>query len=223
MRATLAAASALIAAAIFWRARLVAFAGNTFSVSAGDASSAAPSDPESDYTPPDYTETAMAAVQQTYNRITGTPASGMRTSAAGLDHLQDFERVRLTPYRLGDGGQTIGWGRFYPDSGPPPPAAITMQQADAWFAEDVQSRAERWVKAYVTVPLTQSQFDGLVSMAYNLSPKSFRTIAEAVNAGEDPEAAALRFVRAGTNLEKGLRRRRDSELAIYRSEGIATA
>jgi lysozyme len=74
------------------------------------------------------------------------------------------------------------------------------------------------VRAYVTAELTQPQFDALVSMAYNLSPRSFRTIADAVNRGDDPEAAALRFVRAGTNLERGLRNRRAAELAMFRAD-----
>lgn len=163
-------------------------------------------------------ETITAAAQATMNTITGTDASSMATSPAGLAHLQQFERLALTPYRLGDGGATIGWGRFYPDSGPPPPASIDRATADAWFAKDVIYRAEKWVKAYVAAPLTQPQFDALVSMAYNLSPKSFRTIADAVNSGDDPEAAALKYVRAGSNLERGLRRRRSVELAMYRAD-----
>ena len=96
--------------------------------------------------------------------------------------------------------------------------AIDRATADEWFALDVKERGEKWVKTYVTVPLTQPQFDALVSMAYNLSPRSFKTIADAVNAGEDPEAAALQFVRAGTGLERGLRRRRAVEVAMFRTE-----
>lgn len=174
--------------------------------------------------PPDDTEAPTmldnitASAREVFNAATGTDAAGMRTSPAGLAHLQQFESLSLTPYRLGDGGQTIGWGRYYPDSGPPPPARIDRATADAWFAADVVDRAEKWVKAYVTAPLLQPQFDALVSMAYNLSPRSFKTIADAVNAGDDPEAAALRYVRAGSNLERGLRRRRASELAMFRAD-----
>lgn len=167
---------------------------------------------------PGIIETITAAALATVNTVTGTDASSMTTSPAGLAHLHQFESLSLKPYRLGDGGATIGWGRYYPDSGMPPPASIDRATADAWFAVDVVERAEKWVKAYVTAPLTQPQFDGLVSMAYNLSPRSFRTIADAVNAGDDPEAAALQYVRAGSNLERGLRRRRASELAMYRAD-----
>lgn len=147
----------------------------------------------------------------------------MSVSDAGRALIQRFESVRLVPYRLeGESGSTLGWGRFFPDAGPPPPSSIDRATADAWFDQDVEARAARWVRAYVEVPLTQGQFDALASMAYNMSPRSFRTIADAVNRGEDPELAALQFVRAGSSLERGLRRRRGLELALYRSD-TATA
>jgi len=160
----------------------------------------------------------MARAVGTVNAVRGTSAAGMSTSSAGLAHIQQFEGLRLTRYRLGDGGWTIGWGRYYADSAAPPPERIDRATADAWFVQDVAERGERWVRAYVVADLTQPQFDALVSMAYNLSPRSFRTIADAVNAGQDPEAAALQFVRAGTPLERGLRNRRSAELALFRSD-----
>lgn len=130
--------------------------------------------------------------------------------------LKKGEALRLTPYRLGDGGSTLGYGRYFVDGGPPPPAAIDQSTADAWFADDIESRAAVWVREYVTTPINQFQFDALCSMAFNLKPSSFKNIADAVNAGDDPEAAALQYVRAGSNLERGLRLRRARELALYR-------
>jgi lysozyme len=160
--------------------------------------------------------TAAAIVQ-------GTQATDMQPSQELIDMLQAGEGCRLDRYRLGDGGWTIGFGRYYPDTGEPPPESITMEQAQAWFAADLEARGAKWVRAYVTADLTQQQFDALCSMAYNLSPKSFRTIADAVNAGEDPETASLQFVRAGTALERGLRARRGREIALYREGVYATA
>lgn len=165
----------------------------------------------------DWTDELDAAMATARNLVSPTPAGDMYPSVQLVAMLKQGEALRLQPYRLGDGGWTIGYGRFFPDSGTPPPASITSGQAEAWLAEDVEARGARWVRAYVTVPLTQYQFDALVHMAYNLKPSSFRTIADAVNAGQDPEAAALRYVRAGTNLEAGLRNRRARELALYRS------
>lgn len=206
MRATAAAALLLLAAAWYWRQRQA------------EEQGADEAPPEPDETAPDLTDELTAYMSTVRNFIAPTPAAGMSTSAAGLAHLARYEGLSLTRYRLGDGGWTIGRGRYYPDGGPVPPERIDLATADAWFAEDVRERGERWVKAYVTAQLTQPQFDALVSMAYNLSPKSFRTIAEAVNRGDDPEAAALRFVRAGSNLERGLRNRRAAEIALFRAD-----
>jgi lysozyme len=167
---------------------------------------------ESDSIDPDLIDFADLMLSE----LTPSPVAAMRPSSALLAMLREGEALRLTRYRLGDGGWTIGYGRYYPDGGAVPPERITRDQAEAWFLDDVEARGARWVRAYVSVPLMQRQFDALVHMAFNLKPSSFKTIAQAVNAGDDPEAAAMRYVRAGTNLERGLRNRRERELALYR-------
>ena len=121
------------------------------------------------------------------------------------------------PMLARDGGFTNGYGHYWPYGGAVPPETITTEQADVQFAQDLEQRAARWVRAYVSAPLTQNQFDALVSMAFNLKPSSFKTIANAVNDGQDPEDAALEYVRAGTSLEAGLRNRRAREIALYRT------
>ena len=163
---------------------------------------------------PDWTDDLDAALTMALNP---TPVAHMQPSAQLLSMLKRGESLRLARYRLGDGGWTIGYGRYYPDGGQVPPERIDGDTAERWFAEDVEQRGARWVRAYVAVPLRQNQFDALVHIAYNLSPKAFRSVADAVNAGQDPEAAALRYVRAGTNLESGLRNRRAREIALYRT------
>lgn len=174
-------------------------------------------DTNSNQAEPSAIDVVSAEVQQVVNGFAGTAASGMQTSPAGLTLIQSFEGCSLTAYQLGDGGTTIGWGRYFP-AGKDCPQTIDQATADQWFTEDVANKGERWVKAYVTVPVNQPQFDALVSMAFNLSPKSFGTIADQVNNGADPEAQALRFVRAGSNLERGLRRRRAAEVATFRAD-----
>lgn len=175
-------------------------------------------DPEAAPTWADSFGLAMANLGQA---VTGSAVESLQPSAQLLAMLKEGEALRLQRYRLGDGGWTIGYGRYYKDGGEEPPEWISRDQAEAWFLEDVEARAARWVRAYVETPLQQHQFDALVHMAYNLSPRSFRTIAAAVNAGQDPEAAALQFVRAGTHLERGLRNRRAREIALYRNGNYA--
>jgi lysozyme len=170
---------------------------------------------------PTALEELSAGASEAMNKILGYAAAGLEVSAAGEQQIKSHEACKLQRYRLGDGGYTLGWGRYYKDGGPVPPESITQATADQWFSEDIESRAAKWVRAYVTVNVTQSQFDALASLAYNLSPKSFRTIADAVNAGQDPEQKMLQFVLPGSKLERGLRNRRAQEIALYRSEGIA--
>lgn len=138
----------------------------------------------------------------------------MRTTAALQDMLKRRERLLLVRSDLGDGGWTIGWGRFSKRAADLP-ESVTREQADDMFDTDIIERAEKWVKAYVRVPLTQEQFDALAHMAYNLRPASFRRIAEAVNRGEPPDDVALEYVRAGSQFERGLRIRRAQEFALY--------
>jgi len=166
---------------------------------------------------PDWTDEADAMIREALNTLMPSPVADLVPSPELLEMLKEGEALRLSPYRLGDGGSTLGYGRYFPDSGSPPPARISRDTAEAWLVEDVEARGARWVRAYVRVPLLQHQFDALTHMAFNLSPKAFKTIAAAVNAGEDPEAAALRYVRAGTHLEAGLRNRRGRELDLYRT------
>ena len=133
--------------------------------------------------------------------------------------LRGIERLALVPYRLpGEKGETIGYGRFYPDSGPVrAPRSITPGMAELMFAEDVEQRAAKWVRLYVTRALTQYQFDALVHMAYNLSPGAFKTIAEAVNRGEDPEAQAMRYLGTDPKVRQGVINRRNAELNLFRN------
>jgi len=173
-------------------------------------------DDDSD-TAPNWADQLDAAMSLATSALLPTAAAELQPSAALLAMLKRGEALRLQRYRLGDGGWTIGYGRYYPDGGPLPPAEITREQAESWFIEDVEARGARWVRTYVEVPLAQHQFDALVHMAYNLSPRSFRKIADAVNAGIEPDDAAMLFIRAGTNLEAGLRNRRGLELALYHS------
>lgn len=166
---------------------------------------------------PTWADNIAAAVMGAGVSVLGSPVAEMRPSEQLKTMLKRGEKLELHAYDLGDGGLTIGYGRFYKHGGPVPPASITAVQAEEWFSEDVEARAAKWVRAYVSAPLLQHQFDALCHMAYNLSPKAFRTIAQAVNEGDDPENAALQFIRAGSNLERGLRNRRRREVALFRT------
>jgi lysozyme len=160
-------------------------------------------------------DVAAEATATVWTMMNPTPASSMTPSAALVARLKRSEGLKLTRYALGDGGWTIGYGH-YSTSIADIPATCTQAQADAWFSSDLQQKAVRWVQLYVSVPLTQNQFDALVDVAYNMSPRGFRQFATAVNAGQGiDEIANASVAWVNPALQNGIQNRRNSEIAMY--------
>jgi lysozyme len=169
---------------------------------------------------PSFFENLQFQASSVVSSFQGASVQSMVPSEELKATIKKSERLVLTRYNLGDGGWTIGYGRFYPSNGPMPPDSITRDQAETFFNEDIESRAAKWVRTFVTVDVTQQQFDSLVHIAYNLSPKSFKTIAEKLNAGGDWKAQALKFTRPDKpSLTQGLINRRNKEFAMF-EQGI---
>jgi lysozyme len=74
---------------------------------------------------------------------------------------------------------------------------------------------EGYVTKYVTVPLTQNQFDALVVWVYNLGPTNFRksTLLKKLNSGDYTAAGQeiTRWNKAGGKVLNGLVKRRKAE------------
>lgn len=93
----------------------------------------------------------------------------MKLSDRGQSLIKSFEGLRLTAYRDAAGIWTIGYGstRYHDGRLVKPGDKLTNeQQADALFVNTL-GQYENAVTQYVKVPLTQNQFDVLVSFAYN--------------------------------------------------------
>lgn len=93
----------------------------------------------------------------------------MKLSDRGQSLVKSFEGLRLTAYRDVAGIWTIGYGStWYHDGKPVKPGdkLANEQQGDALFANAL-GQYENAVNQYVKVPLTQNQFDALVSFTYN--------------------------------------------------------
>lgn len=175
----------------------------------------------SDYPPQNDSifDTAMTAIDQAVGVFISNPASEFTTSADMLDMLKTRERLMLGPYNLGDGGWTIGYGHFE-KSRDALPNITTEAEALAVFAEDVTSRGEKWVKLYVTVPLSQNQFDALVSIAFNMSPRSFKKFADSVNAGQGISDIAQQSVAwVDPKFTNGIQNRRNAEMRVF-NDGV---
>src|SRR5215207_9583173 len=114
----------------------------------------------------------------------------MKTSSKGLELIRFFEGLVLKAYPdPGSGAEpwTIGYGKTI---GVTPGMTCTQAQADAWLAWDV-ARFERAIERLVKVPLTQSQFDALVSFTFNVGERAFArsTLLRRLNAGAYAEIA----------------------------------
>lgn len=161
------------------------------------------------------------------------PADQYQTSEAGYDLIKEFEDCKLIAYpdpKTGGDPWTVGWGATGP--GITRGTVWTQKQADERLRSDVQIR-ERIVAKYVTVPITQGMFDALVSIIFNVGAGSANkdgiiwlksgkpsTLLRKLNAGDYAGARAefLKWVSPGSNVEWGLRRRRNAELVLWDSQ-----
>jgi len=152
--------------------------------------------------------------------------SASRLSLNGLNLIKISEGLRLSPYLAPEGKWTIGYGHLIKANEPELlTGAITEQRAANLLREDVRF-AEQAIAARVTVPLTQAQFDALVSFTFNLGAGAFAnsTLRRKVNA-QDYYGASLEFDRwvyATVNGVKtvlpGLVTRRAAEAAMFRGD-----
>lgn len=99
----------------------------------------------------------------------------MTLSEQGEKTIKNFEGLRLNAYRDGAAVWTIGYGSTrYHDGKPIKPGdkLADEKQADALFRNTL-GNYENVVNHLVKVPLTQNQFDALVSFTYNAGTGAF--------------------------------------------------
>lgn len=142
----------------------------------------------------------------------------MKISQKGLDLIKSFEGLKLKAYQDVVGVWTVGYGSTGPHV--KPGMVITAKQAEDLLRDDV-ARFEVCIGKQVSVPLSQSQFDALVSFAFNLGCGNLAssTLLKKLNA-KDYSGAASEFVkwnRAGGKVLAGLTRRREAEKALFLS------
>lgn len=146
----------------------------------------------------------------------------MQTGEKGIALIKEFEGCRLRAYRDSVGVWTIGYGWTHPVDGKPVGLgmAISQETAERLLKNGLVSY-EMDVTKVVRVPLTQAQFDALVSFAYNLGSRSLSssTLMRKLNAGDYAGAAEefLRWDKAGGKVLPGLTRRRAAERALFLS------
>lgn len=138
-------------------------------------------------------------------------------SQEGLDLIKRFEGFSSTPYICPAGYPTIGYGhliREHEDFS----NGITGDHAEDLLRKDVQT-AEQAALRLIRVPLTDGQFDALVSFTYNLGAGALQrsTLRRKVNRERHTEVPAefMRWVWSNGKKLKGLVRRRQAEVKYY--------
>lgn len=135
----------------------------------------------------------------------------------GLALIKRFEGFEPEVYLDAACLPTIGYGHLI-RPGEDFSKGITEREAEILLAKDVQV-AERAVLRMINVPLTDGQFDALVSFTYNLGSGALQrsTLRRKVNREEHCEVPAefMKWVWAGGRRLRGLVHRRTEEVNLY--------
>lgn len=112
----------------------------------------------------------------------------MKLSEYGMTFLKDREGFRATPYKDTGGQLTIGFGHAIVKG--EHFGALSSVEATALLERDVKI-AETCINNFVREPLTQNEFDALVSLVFNIGCEAFKgsTLLKKINSGHFDEAA----------------------------------
>jgi lysozyme len=146
----------------------------------------------------------------------------MKLDKKGYDLIKEFEGLKLKPYLCSANVPTIGYGSTYYENGNKvkmTDAPITKQRAETLFQIVADDFAKR-VVPLVTKPITQNQFNALVSFAFNVGVQALRnsTLLRLLNINPNDaniEKQFLRWNKAGGVEVQGLTNRRIKESALY--------
>ena len=140
---------------------------------------------------------------------------------AGLDLIKRFEGFSPKIYICPAGYPTIGYGHVVLAHEQDQFATgITQAEATELLRKDVRI-AERAVLRLISVPLTDGQFDALISFTFNLGAGALQrsTLRRKANRGEHESVPAelMKWVWAAGKKLPGLIRRRRQETKAYAS------
>lgn len=163
------------------------------------------------------------------------PAGTFKISDSGVEFIKRYEGWRRTVYLDVAGLKTVGVGhlltkaelagnyvtiggqRVYLDR------ALTDTEVSQLLRQDLTPK-EQTVRNAINVQVTQSQYDMLVSLCFNIGSDKFEksTLVRELNAGnfEAAPAAFMMWVKAKGKTVKGLINRRQAEASNFRSGSV---
>ena len=147
----------------------------------------------------------------------------MKLDKAGINLIKQFEGCSLKACKALESERyyTIGYGHYGPDV--KANGKITQVQAEDLLKKDLE-RFERNVTKHVNVEITQSMFNALVSLCYNIGCGAFNssTLLKKLNI-RDYSGAADQFAvwkKSGGKVIKGLVNRRAKEKTEFLRMGL---
>ena len=146
----------------------------------------------------------------------------MKLDKKGYDLIKEFEGLSLKPYKCSAGIATTGYGSTYYENGTRvqmSDAPITKQRAEQLLQHTADRFASK-VANLIKKPVTQNQFNALVSFAFNVGSGALAssTLLKLVNVNpNDPMIAKefLRWNKVNKVPVQGLTNRRIKESALY--------
>ena len=157
---------------------------------------------------------------KTFEALATNKKQSNNLSDNGMKLLEQFEGLRLEAYLDSAGIATIGFGSIkYPNGNKVKLGdKTTKAQAKEYKLHDLKE-FEYTVNTSVKVPLTQNQYDALVSLSYNIGSGAFKksTLLKKLNSG-DYKGAAEQFLvwnKVNSKRVQGLVNRREAERNLF--------
>jgi lysozyme len=146
----------------------------------------------------------------------------MKLNEKGYNLIKEFEGLRLKPYLCSANVPTVGYGNTFYENGTKvkmTDAPITKERAETLFKALADKFAVK-VVPLIKKPITQNQFNALVSFAYNVGVTALAnsTLLKLVNNNPNDANIAKEFLKwnkAGGKVVSGLTNRRIKESALY--------
>lgn len=166
------------------------------------------------------------------------PSGGYQISESGIEFIKRYEGVRNTAYNDVAGLKTIGVGHLLTkeelqgnyvrirNDKISANQSLTDQQVNDLLVQDLEPKMQT-VRDAIKTNITQSQFDMLVSLCFNIGSGAFKssTVVRVINEGNFDQVpnAFLMWVKAGGKTVQGLVNRRRAEAANFRGATTGVA
>lgn len=146
----------------------------------------------------------------------------LKLSHNGAKLITELEGFRESAYKCSAGVWTIGIGTTIYSNGLSVQCGdvINKQQAVIELINSCEDKYAKAVRNCIRLPITQNQFDALVSLCYNIGCYGFAqsTLVKRINTHASNKSISEAFRmwnKAGGRILPGLSRRREREITLY--------